>query len=103
MPKSCRMLSHHLPVPFSRVMPLTTASVGPNTRTFNFSFLLEVQVSLSLLISSDENRLINYSVTIVNPGQCQDSKRFRRAKRDICILHETNSSRLGECGSLRPS
>jgi hypothetical protein len=40
-----------LPVPFSRVMPLTTAIVGPNTRTFNFSFLLEVQVSLSLLTS----------------------------------------------------
>jgi hypothetical protein len=34
-----------------RVMPLTTASAGPNTSTFSFSFLLEVWVSLSLLIS----------------------------------------------------
>jgi hypothetical protein len=40
--------------------------------------------------SSDKNRLINYSVTIVNSVQCRDCKRFRRTKRDICILHETN-------------
>jgi hypothetical protein len=35
-----------------------------------------VQVSLALLISSNENRLINYSVTIVNPVSVGTPKDF---------------------------